>query len=730
MAEMLKFKKGLHASLPETYTAGTVYVTTDEQAMYVDISDEKRIRLGQIVSYNTIEDFQSFLNSTKPPYSTEAFYYVADKNALLKWVAENGDTSIGGVNSNGAWKQINSTKDVADAISRIDGEVSALKGTVGNATSGLVKDVNDLKTTVGNSESGLVKDVAGHTTDIENLKKAVGMGDDGEVEGIGSTVAQLSEDLDALELEVHGTDGNGGIKATLSEHTGKISALEQASAQHALKTDLDAYAKTETIKPILDKVDTEDKTVSEAIAAAVKVEADRAKLAEEANANAASAAQGKANDAYALAGTKATLADVATVGYALATDVEKNIEAAISSEVTRADAKYATQIVVNGIDGRVSKNTSDISTINTALENVVTNDSLAAKDYATKTEVGTAKQEAIDDAATAAAGIYATKTALENTNDNVSAAQGRANAAYELAEGKTTAAEVKAQIEDYGYATTSYVDQAESDAVTESTRLGNLAYAAKSIEQTVAGHTSDLTTLKGAATVAGSVAEAKKAGDDAKKAIEDWKTAHDGDYTNSQIDTAVADAKKAGTDAAAQANTNKEAIASIKGTVDTLAGDVNTTGSVKKQIKDATDALETSLTDKITDEINAANAMEYIGGVASQTELNAITTPKKGDTYVVTAKFGNYYPGDLLIATGTEDENGTIPADNLSWTPVKTGYDATLEQSISGSDNKITLSSVSGGNKGEITFSAAEGSATTVSVANNTVTVGIEWDNF
>ena len=729
MAEMLKFKKGLHASLPETYTAGTVYVTTDEQAMYVDISDEKRIRLGQIVSYNTIEDFQSFLNSTKPPYSTEAFYYVADKNALLKWVAENGDTSIGGVNSNGAWKQINSTKDVADAISRIDGEVSALKGIVGNATSGLVKDVNDLKTTVGNSESGLVKDVAGHTTDIENLKKAVGMGDDGEVEGIGSTVAQLSEDLDALELEVHGTDGNGGIKATLSEHTGKISALEQASAQHALKTDLDAYAKTETIKPILDKVDTEDKTVSEAIAAAVKVEADRAKLAEEANANAASAAQGKANDAYALAGTKATLADVATVGYALATDVEKNIEAAISSEVTRADAKYATQTVVNGIDGRVSKNTSDISTINTALENVVTNDSLAAKDYATKTEVGTAKQEAIDDAATAAAGIYATKTALENTNDNVSAAQGRANAAYELAEGKTTAAEVKAQIEDYGYATTSYVDQAESDAVTESTRLGNLAYAAKSIEQTVAGHTSDLTTLKGAATVAGSVAEAKKAGDDAKKAIEDWKTAHDGDYTNSQIDTAVADAKKAGTDAAAQANTNKEAIASIKGTVDTLAGDVNTTGSVKKQIKDATDALETSLTGKIEEEINAANAMDYKEGIASQTELNAITAPKKGDTYVVTAKFGNYYPGDLLIATGEENDEGKITT-GLTWTHVKTGYDATLEQSISGNDNKITLSSVSGGNKGEITFAAAAGSATTVSVANNTVTVGIEWDNF
>ena len=122
--------------------------------------------------------------------------------------------------------------------------------------------------------------------------------------------------------------------------------------------------------------------------------------------------------------------------------------------------------------------------------------------------------------------------------------------------------------------------------------------------------------------------------------------------------------------------------------------------------------------------------MEYISGVASQTALEAITTPKKGDTYVVTAQFGNYYPGDFLIATGTEDENGTIPADNLSWTHVKTGYDATLEQSISGDNNKITLSSVSGDNKGEITFTAAAGSASTVSVANNTVTVGIEWDNF
>ena len=48
MAEMLKFKKGLFEALPETISAGTVYVTTDEKAMYVDI-DNQRIRISQII---------------------------------------------------------------------------------------------------------------------------------------------------------------------------------------------------------------------------------------------------------------------------------------------------------------------------------------------------------------------------------------------------------------------------------------------------------------------------------------------------------------------------------------------------------------------------------------------------------------------------------------------------------------------------------------------------------
>jgi hypothetical protein len=85
---MLKFKKGPWAKLPSDSVEGTIYVTTDEKAMYVDISDEKRIRIGDIIRVNTFNELQ-------PPFSNTAFYYVESSNALLKRVAtgtdDNGD---------------------------------------------------------------------------------------------------------------------------------------------------------------------------------------------------------------------------------------------------------------------------------------------------------------------------------------------------------------------------------------------------------------------------------------------------------------------------------------------------------------------------------------------------------------------------------------------------------------------------------------------------------------
>ena len=87
MANVL-FKKGLLANLPSTKVEGTIYVTTDERAMYLDVSDSERIRLGDFIEVANI----AALPSTGANVS--ALYYATAENVLAKW-------------SGSAWVQIN-----------------------------------------------------------------------------------------------------------------------------------------------------------------------------------------------------------------------------------------------------------------------------------------------------------------------------------------------------------------------------------------------------------------------------------------------------------------------------------------------------------------------------------------------------------------------------------------------------------------------------------------------
>ena len=87
MANVL-FKKGLLANLPSTKVEGTIYVTTDERAMYLDVSNSERIRLGDFIEVDNI----AALPSTGANVS--ALYYATAENVLAKW-------------SGSAWVQIN-----------------------------------------------------------------------------------------------------------------------------------------------------------------------------------------------------------------------------------------------------------------------------------------------------------------------------------------------------------------------------------------------------------------------------------------------------------------------------------------------------------------------------------------------------------------------------------------------------------------------------------------------
>lgn len=675
MADMLKFRKGTLAQINgANKVAGTIYIAKDEKAMYVDVDNSTRIRIGDFVRVATVNDIPF-------PASTTALYYVEADNALLGYDGEN-------------WKQINGTKDLADRLETVE-DLAAT-----NAS-----DIATLKSNVSQAQT----DIQTNAADIEDIKAAIGMGEDGEVEGLNGRVTSLEEAVEAIEGSIETIESDiEALEGTVGTHTTDIGNLNTAVGTKAEKSYVDetfakksdVYAKTETF------------TQAE-VNAAIKVETDRAKLAEEANASAAQAAATAAQEAKDIANGKIDLAGVQALNYATKTKVEEDITAAINGEVTRADNKYATKTQLEATDEVVTSHTTKIGEIEDALDERVTKTELEGKGYATTGQVATAKQEAINAAATAAAGIYAKQTDLNATNEAVGTAQSRADDAYDLAETKITEAEVETLIAGKGYATTGQVATAKQEAIDAAKTAGDLAYAAKSIEETVAGHTTSIGTLTTAVGNAQSAAEA------AQKTIDDFKTEHASDYTNAQIDAAIKVAKDAADAAQEDADANAGKIATIEGQISTINGEGE--GSIKKAVADA----KAELSAEIDADIRAANAMEFVKGVSSADQLPS--TAKNGATYVVESAFGGYLPGDMLIAQGTEDpDTGLIT--NPTWAHVQTGYDASLDQKLTGADNQIKLSTGAGTEGTAVSF-AATGSAS-VEVANNTVTIGIVWDDF
>lgn len=281
-------------------------------------------------------------------------------------------------------------------------------------------------------------------------------------------------------------------------------------------------------------------------------------------------------------------------------------------------------------------------------------------------------------------------------------------------EGLLDAEGVNDLLDTKGYATTTYVDNAKADVIT----TADEKYAPLSEYNTLSAVVNTLTGE------GGSVAAAQKAADEAKQAINDYKVEHQGDYTNPKIDELVEDAKKAGTKAQNTADANAQSIASINAKIADIEGKEGQPGLIDTKVNAAKSELE----DKIAEEINAVNAMEYVEGVSKAEDLPA--TAKNGATYVAEEKFDlgakQVYPGDLLIATGDEDEEtGEITAP--TWTVVKTGYDASLEQILTGSENKITLSSPIG-SAHSVEFVGA--GAMKVEITGNAANFGIYWDDF
>ena len=231
MANVL-FKKGLLNNLPSSHKEGTIYVTTDERAMYLDISDSERIRLGDFVEYDTWAEIQA-LSGTK--ISTTALYYAKQENVLCKWTGS-------------GWKQINpdtivKNTEVLMSATAIDGgatvttKVTDSKGSLegslniqgGGATTVSVADGKIVISSIDTNTDTKVTAVENHYAPVENSDSklsattgfitALKRDAAGHVVGI-ETSEQVTNGVTGVTLTTSGSDNVVTATTTVSQSVG------------------------------------------------------------------------------------------------------------------------------------------------------------------------------------------------------------------------------------------------------------------------------------------------------------------------------------------------------------------------------------------------------------------------------------------------------------------------------------------------------------------------------
>jgi archaellum component FlaC len=385
---LLKFKKGLYANLPATKAPGTVYITTDEKAMYVDLDETNRIRIGQII--NTTSD------KLTPPFSTESFYYLTDINALVRW---------DGVESK--WVQLNSTEALRHDLDELTKTVGALSETVaghGTAISGLQK-------TVGDSENGLVKDLADLASKVDDLEAIGGQANIIEKITINGTEAPITDKTVALgklagvDAKVAKTDLDTALKDEIDGIALTAGAAKGYTDEKiaAVQNSLNAFENQIGAIP-------EDKTLVETIEERIATsEADTKEYID----GVATGING--NIDAEIAAVEEQIAAVASdLG---AFEAKIGVIPADKTFAEAIDETFATKTALTELDNRIGYNNPDPNkTLCQAIE-----ETYATKEYAD--EKAKAAHDAADAAgATAAANAQAIKTINETLANKVNTA--------------------------------------------------------------------------------------------------------------------------------------------------------------------------------------------------------------------------------------------------------------------------------------------------------------------
>lgn len=196
--KLLKFRVGNFTNLKDTdFAPGTVYVTQDEKALYIDLpngssKETGRIRLGGMVQYASLQDWNAEV-ATQPPYNEDAIYYIVSDNALIKW---NGTK----------WVQINSTATVTENLDALKGRVEILEAAkIEQATkiTNLEKAVNTTIPATYATQDALKE----ATDDIVEIVEQIGDASDGLVKDIADNKKAIEDEVSARTEAINGING-------------------------------------------------------------------------------------------------------------------------------------------------------------------------------------------------------------------------------------------------------------------------------------------------------------------------------------------------------------------------------------------------------------------------------------------------------------------------------------------------------------------------------------------
>lgn len=439
---------------------------------YVNKKAEETLAAAQGGSSETAASVKQQLDNYKSENDTRVKAVEDDIDAInnadtgiLKQAKDYADGLAGNYDEKGAAAGVQTALET-EIAKKVDAEAYATD----KATFATKTELGDVDKKFENYRTSADQDVIdnGHKERIEALE-AKFTGDD-------SVDAKIAAAVDAEKQRAEGIEGGlrtdvDAVAGRMGTAEGKITALETESAKHALKTEVEAvdakfanYKTAEAQKAIDDAQDARIKDIEDTYL----VEADIANFETKENVKKVS----DALDAYvtsnneALAGVKAT-AEAATTVEEVDAQIDAKIgalnlgttyepvgaedraKAYVDQKFTDADlAQYTTEAEVKSIVDGVIAGAADSETYNSLskLVDYIDTHGGEATEMAQAIETLEGDVKGLKEAPSA--GIKASD--IEAWNGEIGAKA--------LAETKTTAAEVKTQIEEYGYATTSYAD--------------------------------------------------------------------------------------------------------------------------------------------------------------------------------------------------------------------------------------------------------------------------------